>query len=207
MKQQGPGIGVEVAVFAQLPLQLDHHPVAELRFALGEVAVEAGPRGEDSDPRRLSRPFDGKGAMRLPAGSARLRGNVGKGDERLRSRPHRLRLGRRPRPLGLRRGGRDRGLFGDAAATLDPPQPDPATEIVDGDPELRATFVICLDAINFGSGWWPTIHKQPGHSGYFTIAAGVTERFRREGAWSAAELTEIGAGMSRRSSARIRTIR
>ncbi len=76
-------------------------------------------------------------------------------------------------------------------ASLDPPQPDPATEIVEGDPELRAAFVICLDAINFGSGWWPTIRKRPGHSGYFTIAAGVTERFRRDGAWSAAELSEI----------------
>jgi Potential Queuosine, Q, salvage protein family len=77
--------------------------------------------------------------------------------------------------------------------SLDPPQPDPATEIVEGDPELRAAFVICLDAINFGSGWWPTIRKRAGHSGYFTIAAGVTERFRRSGAWSAAELTQIAA--------------
>jgi putative queuosine salvage protein len=76
---------------------------------------------------------------------------------------------------------------------IDPPEPDPATEIVDGDVELRAAFVICLDAINFGSGWWPTIRKRPGHSGYFTIAAGVAERFRRGGAWSAAELTEIAA--------------
>lgn len=78
-------------------------------------------------------------------------------------------------------------------ASIDPPRPDPATEIVAGDPELRAAFVICLDAINFGSGWWPTIRKRPGHSGYFTIAAGVTERFRGNGAWSAAELTEIAA--------------
>ena len=34
------------------------------------------------------------------------------------------------------------------------------------DRETRAAFVICLDAINFGSGWWPTIRKRPGHSGY-----------------------------------------
>jgi Queuosine salvage protein len=78
-------------------------------------------------------------------------------------------------------------------ASLDPPRPDPGTEIVSGDLELRAAFVICLDAINFGSGWWPTIRKRPGHSGYFTIAAGVTKRFRGGGAWSAAELTEIAA--------------
>jgi hypothetical protein len=77
--------------------------------------------------------------------------------------------------------------------SLDLPEPDPATEIVEGDSELRAAFFICLDAINFGSGWWPTIRKRPGHSGYFTIAAGLAERFRRSGAWSAAELTEISA--------------
>jgi hypothetical protein len=78
-------------------------------------------------------------------------------------------------------------------ASLDPPEPDPATQIVEGDLELHAAFVICLDAINFGSGWWPTIRKRPGHSGYFTIAAGVTERFRDHGPWTAGELTEISA--------------
>ncbi len=78
-------------------------------------------------------------------------------------------------------------------SSVEPPEPDPATQIVGGDLELQAAFAICLDAINFGSGWWPTIHKRPGHSGYFTIAAGVTERFRRDGPWSAAELAEISA--------------
>jgi hypothetical protein len=65
------------------------------------------------------------------------------------------------------------------------PAPDPATELVEGDREARIAFVLCLDAINFGSGWWPTIR------GYFTIAAGLTERFRNQGHWSAAELAEL----------------
>jgi len=73
------------------------------------------------------------------------------------------------------------------------PSPDPATHFAEGDREARAAFVLCLDAINFGSGWWPTIRKRPGHSGYFTIAAGLTERFRAAGAWSAAELAELAA--------------
>jgi hypothetical protein len=77
-----------------------------------------------------------------------------------------------------------------AAAEAAPP--DPATELTEGDRESRAAFVICLDAINFGSGWWPTIRKRPGHSGYFTVAAGLTERFRDVGPWSAAELCELG---------------
>ena len=72
-----------------------------------------------------------------------------------------------------------------------PPPLDPATHLVEGDRESRAAFVICLDAINFGSGWWPTIRKRPGHSGYFTIAAGLTEHFRGAGAWGADELTQL----------------
>ncbi|MDX6610547.1 MAG: hypothetical protein QOF85_2472 [Solirubrobacterales bacterium] len=78
-------------------------------------------------------------------------------------------------------------------ARAEPPPPDPATELVEGDQEARATFVFCLDAINFGSGWWPTIRKRPGHSGYFTIAAGLTERFRDDGPWSAVELARLDA--------------
>jgi hypothetical protein len=68
---------------------------------------------------------------------------------------------------------------------------DPATDLVEAEGEVRAAFVVCLDAINFGSGWWPTIRKRPGHSGYFTIAAGLTERFRAHGPWPATELAEI----------------
>jgi hypothetical protein len=71
--------------------------------------------------------------------------------------------------------------------------PDPATSFAEGDREARAAFVVCLDAINFGSGWWPTIRKRPGLSGYSTIAAGVTERFRAAGGWPAAELAQLDA--------------
>jgi hypothetical protein len=78
-------------------------------------------------------------------------------------------------------------------AAAPPPAPDPATQLLEGDRETRAAFAICLDAINFGSGWWPTIRKRPGHSGYFTVAAGLTERFRDRGAPGAAELTALTA--------------
>jgi putative queuosine salvage protein len=80
------------------------------------------------------------------------------------------------------------------AAELPPTEPlppDPETELLEGDREARAAFTICLDAINFGSGWWPTIRKRPGRSGYFTVAAGLTERFRAAGPWAAAELAAI----------------
>ena len=74
-----------------------------------------------------------------------------------------------------------------------PGPPDPQTELLGGDREARAAFAICLNAINFGSGWWPTIHKRPGLSGYSTVAAGVVERFRDEGPWPAAELRRLTA--------------
>ncbi len=72
------------------------------------------------------------------------------------------------------------------------PPPDPATDFDEGDREGRIAFVVCLNAINFGSGWWPTIRKRPGHSGYFTIAAGLNERFRAAGPWSADQLIRLG---------------
>ncbi|HEU4738940.1 MAG TPA: queuosine salvage family protein, partial [Solirubrobacterales bacterium] len=52
-------------------------------------------------------------------------------------------------------------------------------------------FAICMNAINFGSGWWPTIRKRPGHSGYATMAAGVEERFAAAGAWTVEDLVAI----------------
>lgn len=73
------------------------------------------------------------------------------------------------------------------------PPVDPATHFLGGDREARIGFVICLDAINFGSGWWPTIRKRPAHSGYFTIAAGLSERFHAAGGWTPDELTQLSA--------------
>jgi Potential Queuosine, Q, salvage protein family len=41
--------------------------------------------------------------------------------------------------------------------------------------EERAGAVLTLDAINFGSGWFPTLRKRDGLSGYNTIAAAWCE--------------------------------
>jgi hypothetical protein len=61
------------------------------------------------------------------------------------------------------------------------------------DPEAAAAFAICMNAINFGSGWWPTIRRRPGHSGYGTMAAGVTDRFSTAGPWTIDELQGMSA--------------
>jgi hypothetical protein len=68
---------------------------------------------------------------------------------------------------------------------------DPAVHLTNGDREERAAFWLTLDAINFGSGWFPTLRKRPGQSGYHTVAAGVTERFERNGPWTAVELEQM----------------
>lgn len=59
------------------------------------------------------------------------------------------------------------------------------------EPEHTAAFAICMNAINFGSGWWPTIRKRPGLSGYATMAAGVIDRFAGHGPWSAEQLAAM----------------
>jgi hypothetical protein len=72
-------------------------------------------------------------------------------------------------------------------------QPDRHAHLVSGTREELAAFWLTLDAINFGSGWFPTLRKRHGLSGYFTIATGVRERFKQQAPWSADALARIGA--------------
>jgi hypothetical protein len=71
--------------------------------------------------------------------------------------------------------------------------PDPDVHVLDGPAELRAAFFLTLDAINFGSGWFPTLRKRDGRSGYHTVALGLRERFDAHGPWSAEQLAAIDA--------------
>jgi hypothetical protein len=57
--------------------------------------------------------------------------------------------------------------------------------------EHVAAFWLTLDAVNFGSGWFPTLRKREQPTGYKMIAAGISRRFEAEGRWSAAQLTEL----------------
>jgi hypothetical protein len=70
------------------------------------------------------------------------------------------------------------------------PELDPATHYV-GEPEGTLTYVVTLDAINFGSGYFPHLHKRPGLSGYFTVASGLKDLFEAHGPLSPAELQAI----------------
>lgn len=58
-------------------------------------------------------------------------------------------------------------------------------------PEATASFVIGLDAVNFGSGWFPTLAKRPGMSGYHTIATSLREYVVETGPLTAERLTAM----------------
>jgi Potential Queuosine, Q, salvage protein family len=81
----------------------------------------------------------------------------------------------------------------DSVEAFRAPDPAPPPEFVDGTPDDVADYVLTLDTINFGSGWFPTLRKRPGSSGYMTVAASLADRWRSHGAWSARELRALTA--------------
>jgi hypothetical protein len=68
-----------------------------------------------------------------------------------------------------------------------------------GDEAGTAGFFVTLDAINFGSGYFPHLRKRPGMNGYFTVASSLKDEFARNGPISAGRL----AGLSREECFRI----
>lgn len=76
-------------------------------------------------------------------------------------------------------------------AVGEPAAEEPRVPVMDR--EHIAAYWLTLDAINFGSGWFPTLRKRPDMSGYRTIEAGLRDRFDRRGQWSAAELQVLSA--------------
>lgn len=70
------------------------------------------------------------------------------------------------------------------------PDDDPGRMRLESAPDTVA-FVVALDAINFGSGWFPVLHKRPGMSGYHTVAATFREHVQRNGAPTATWLSSV----------------
>jgi hypothetical protein len=56
-----------------------------------------------------------------------------------------------------------------------------------------AAYFITLDAINFGSGYFPHLRKHTGRSGYFMVAGCLTEHFEQYGPISARDLIRVTA--------------
>ncbi len=83
----------------------------------------------------------------------------------------------------------------DAVARIEPGPPpalDPLRHYVEGSPADVAAYFLTLDTVNFGSGWFPTLRKRAGSSGYFTVAWALADRFRAHGPWTPAQLRAIG---------------
>ena len=71
---------------------------------------------------------------------------------------------------------------------------DPERHFLEGSREDVAAYLLALDAINFGSGWFPTLRRREGCSGYFTVAWALADQWRAYGPWSNEELVSLDAG-------------
>ncbi|MHB1809483.1 MAG: queuosine salvage family protein [Solirubrobacteraceae bacterium] len=88
----------------------------------------------------------------------------------------------------------------DALSRLAPesaPALDAEAHWLDGPPQDVADFMLALDAINFGSGWFPTLRKRIRDerplSGYVTIATAFSEHARASGPPAEAWLRDVTA--------------
>jgi hypothetical protein len=91
-----------------------------------------------------------------------------------------------------------------AAAAIEPaldgytPALDPKSHYLEGEPADVADYLLALDAINFGSGWFPTLRKPTAHgrplSGYFTVACALSDHVRAHGPPTAAWLRSVDTG-------------
>lgn len=69
---------------------------------------------------------------------------------------------------------------------------DPATHYL-GQGKDTLAFILVLDSVNFGSGYFPHLAKRPGMSGYFTVAAALNGWFKAAGAPDAKRLATLSA--------------
>jgi len=60
-----------------------------------------------------------------------------------------------------------------------------------GEEAATVSYVLALDTVNFGSGYFPHLRKRPGMSGYHTIASALADRYRAVGPLDADSLATI----------------
>jgi len=76
---------------------------------------------------------------------------------------------------------------------LSPLQMDPACHYL-GHEEATLAFLLTLDAVNFGSGYFPDIFSSAERSGFRTVALALKEHYERHGPLPAVELSHLGRG-------------
>jgi hypothetical protein len=86
----------------------------------------------------------------------------------------------------------------DAAAEVQPATPpplDPRCHYLEGEPADVADYMLALDTINFGSGWFPTLRKRELDgkpvSGYFTVSWAFADHVRTHGPPTCAWLSQV----------------
>lgn len=62
-----------------------------------------------------------------------------------------------------------------------------------GHPNEIVAYIITLNTVNFGSGYFPQLRKRSNLSGYFTIASCLKDRFETQGAFTARKLSRLTA--------------
>lgn len=72
------------------------------------------------------------------------------------------------------------------------PELDPRYHYI-GHPNDTVAYILSLDTINFGSGYFPYLRKRDNLSGYFTIASALKDRFDTQGAFTSRELSLLTA--------------
>jgi hypothetical protein len=75
--------------------------------------------------------------------------------------------------------------------TPEPSELDAERHFLEGSREDVAAYLLALDAINFGSGWFPTLRKREGCSGYYTVSWALADHWRATGGWSPAQLRQL----------------
>ena len=60
------------------------------------------------------------------------------------------------------------------------------------DPLGAAAFALCVNCLNFGSGYFPLLKKDSSNSGFNTVAAGLARYFEQHWPFAPAHLGEIG---------------
>jgi hypothetical protein len=75
---------------------------------------------------------------------------------------------------------------------LEHPEHDPDSHYL-GHGDDTVAFFLTLDAINFGSGYFPHLRKRSGMSGYFTVASSLNDYYQAHGPLSVDKLARIGA--------------
>jgi hypothetical protein len=60
-----------------------------------------------------------------------------------------------------------------------------------GDPGTDIAFAFVVNAVNFGSGWFPVVRKRNGMSGAVTMGANLRDAWERDGVWSPSDLVAL----------------